>query len=228
MPASPPSPAPAPPAPASPDAPGAASDAAEGLRAAKKRRARDAMHRAALELVADHGLSGVTVEMIAERAEVSPRTFFNYWETKEAAMLGLDPERAVRALQLLAERPAGEPPHLSLRAVLIELTAHLPPDPELRLLKKRALEREPLLTQLSMGNLSEIQTLLTDALAERLAGEAVTVTDASQARVRAHLCVQLAFAASRTAFALSMAHGTETAAEMEHVHALIDQGRASA
>lgn len=199
-----------------------------GLRAAKKRRAREAMHRAALELVADRGASAVTVEMIAERAGVSPRTFFNYWETKEAAILGFDPERAVRAVQLLSERPLDEPPHVSLRAVVLQLTRHIPADPSLRMLNKRAMEREPLLAQLSMGNLAEMQTVLTDALRERLAASAQTVADAAEAPVRAHLCVQLAFAASRTAFAQSMAHGTDTAEEYLRIHALIDAGRASA
>ena len=63
-------------------------DQALGLRERKKRQSRIAMHRAALELVHEHGLSGVTVEAIAQRAGVSTRTFFNHWTTKESAIIG--------------------------------------------------------------------------------------------------------------------------------------------
>src|SRR5699024_11026365 len=58
-----------------------------GLRERKKHQSRIAMHRAALELVHEHGLSGVTVEAIAQRAGVSTRTFFNHWTTKEPAII---------------------------------------------------------------------------------------------------------------------------------------------
>src|SRR5699024_12339936 len=60
-----------------------------GLRERKKHQSRIAMHRAALELVHEHGLSGVTVEAIAQRAGVSTRTFFNHWTTKESAIIGV-------------------------------------------------------------------------------------------------------------------------------------------
>ena len=60
-----------------------------GLRELKKRQSRMAMHRAALELVLEHGLGGVTVEAIAQRAGVSTRTFFNHWSTKESAIIGV-------------------------------------------------------------------------------------------------------------------------------------------
>ncbi|WP_237565266.1 TetR/AcrR family transcriptional regulator [Ornithinimicrobium cavernae] len=57
------------------------------------------IHDAAADLVLDHGLARVTVDEIAERAGVSQRTFFNYFPTKEDAVLGVHaPERTERAL----------------------------------------------------------------------------------------------------------------------------------
>jgi AcrR family transcriptional regulator len=60
-----------------------------GLRERKKQRTRQAMHEAALALVTDRGLAGVTVEEICAEAGVSTRTFFNYFSSKGHAALGL-------------------------------------------------------------------------------------------------------------------------------------------
>lgn len=63
----------------------------------------------------------MTVEDIAEAADVSVRTFFNHFPSKEDAVVGLDPERVVELRQALAARPAEETPLVALRAVLGEL-----------------------------------------------------------------------------------------------------------
>ncbi len=60
------------------------------LRERKKQQTRQALHVAALTLVSEHGLDGVTVEQICADADVSPRTFFNYFTSKAHAALGLD------------------------------------------------------------------------------------------------------------------------------------------
>ncbi|GAA3342358.1 TetR family transcriptional regulator [Curtobacterium pusillum] len=60
-----------------------------GLRERKKQQTRNAIHEAALDLVTDRGLAGVTVEEICAAAGVSPRTFFNYFPSKGNAALGL-------------------------------------------------------------------------------------------------------------------------------------------
>ncbi|MGN8051448.1 TetR/AcrR family transcriptional regulator [Curtobacterium sp. 22159] len=60
------------------------------LRERKKQQTRQALHDAALTLVSANGLDGVTVEQICADAEVSPRTFFNYFTSKAHAALGLD------------------------------------------------------------------------------------------------------------------------------------------
>jgi AcrR family transcriptional regulator len=54
----------------------------------KWRATRRAIQVAAIEAVEEHGLSGATVAMITEAAEVAPRTFFNHFATKDAALLG--------------------------------------------------------------------------------------------------------------------------------------------
>ncbi|MDB1746675.1 TetR/AcrR family transcriptional regulator [Eggerthella lenta] len=60
---------------------------AEGLRYRKKLKARLSVERAALELVIERGYDGVTVEDICARAEISKKTFFNYFPSKAAAIM---------------------------------------------------------------------------------------------------------------------------------------------
>lgn len=62
--------------------------AGEGLRERKKRERRQALHRAAVELSLVHGYAQVTVEDICQRCDVAPRTFFNYFASKEEAVVG--------------------------------------------------------------------------------------------------------------------------------------------
>lgn len=59
------------------------------LRERKKAETWAAIHEAAASLAHQHGAGQATVEAIADIAGVSPRTFFNYFQTKEDAILGL-------------------------------------------------------------------------------------------------------------------------------------------
>jgi AcrR family transcriptional regulator len=63
-----------------------------GLRERKKQQTWSAIHEAAFQLVDEHGLEGTTIEQICQHADVSSRTFFNYFPSKMAAALGLTAE----------------------------------------------------------------------------------------------------------------------------------------
>lgn len=45
------------------------------------------LHAAAATLVREKGVAATTIDEIAERANVSRRTFFNYYDSKEDAIL---------------------------------------------------------------------------------------------------------------------------------------------
>ncbi|WAP52224.1 helix-turn-helix domain containing protein [Arthrobacter sp. ATA002] len=59
-----------------------------GLRARKRAAARSTIERAAVTLVLERGYERVTVDMICASGMVSPRTFFNYFGSKEGVFLG--------------------------------------------------------------------------------------------------------------------------------------------
>ncbi len=90
-----------------------------GLRERKKRACRASLVDAAQRLVARDGLDRVTVEEICTEAGVSPRTFFNYFESKDDAVLGHVPwaiDPAAAAL-FAAGGPSGD--HLADLGVLL-------------------------------------------------------------------------------------------------------------
>jgi AcrR family transcriptional regulator len=80
-----------------------------GLRARKKLATREALSWAALRLAAEQGLERVRVDDIAAAAGVSPRTYNNYFSSKEEAICAVVVERAKRVGVALRERPAAEP-----------------------------------------------------------------------------------------------------------------------
>ncbi len=63
------------------------------------------------------------MEEIAEACEVSPRTFFRYFPTKEDVLFADAAVRRERLLAVIAERPPGEPAFAALCAAMRTLTA---------------------------------------------------------------------------------------------------------
>ncbi|SMC89053.1 TetR/AcrR family transcriptional regulator [Kibdelosporangium aridum] len=80
----------------------------EGRRERKKQRTRQALIEAAVELFEAKGFQDTTVAEIAEAADVSTRTFFLHFPTKEDVLLANAEWRFDLGVQAIAERKAGE------------------------------------------------------------------------------------------------------------------------
>jgi AcrR family transcriptional regulator len=83
-------------------------DGAEGLRELKKRRMRTHISDVATGLFLEHGFETVTVARIAEVAEVSVNTVYNYFPTKEDLFFDREDEIVGRLARIVRERAVGE------------------------------------------------------------------------------------------------------------------------
>jgi AcrR family transcriptional regulator len=138
-----------------------------GLRERKKRATRAALQQAALELVSERGLEHVTTDDIAAAVDVSPRTFFNYFPSKEAAVVGADPERAARLRRALLDRPTDESPLEALRAVWVTQADAMAGDVEMWRRRLAAVEANPALRPALVASFTAAERALAAAVAER-------------------------------------------------------------
>ena len=144
-------------------------DGAEiGLRERKKQQTREALHRAAVRLVAERGLAQSTIEDIAEAADVSPRTFFNYFSTKESAVLGMHSEAAESVARWLHDRPADESPVEAVRASLRRYAETIAADKEMWNLRRAVVHKEPSIFAALAAASTALERRLAAALAERM------------------------------------------------------------
>ncbi len=84
------------------------SEAPAGLRERKREETRAHLEEAAVGIALAQGIEHATVDAISAAANVSPRTFFNYFASKEDAILGVqDPAIATAAIQQKVAEYAG-------------------------------------------------------------------------------------------------------------------------
>ena len=142
-------------------------EAAQGLRERKKARTREAIIEAALDLFERKGYDATTVEDIAAAAEVSPRTFFRYFESKLDLVMARSGEKHAGLGPLLASRPAGEGLVEAVReAMRAELAAQLA-DPLVRR-EFQVMLTTPSLRILAREHFYEEEAEMVPAVADRL------------------------------------------------------------
>ncbi|GLU47947.1 TetR family transcriptional regulator [Nocardiopsis ansamitocini] len=147
-----------------------------GLRERKKRQTRRELQRQALRLVVEQGIERVTVEEIAAAANVSPRTFFNYFPSKEEAVLGEGPpipEGETRAV-FVSGGPTGEL-FEDLKICLVTPLDEYSPSLEEVHLRKQLLSGEPQLLPKFMAGFAAMERALAEAIAERIGDDPVNL-----------------------------------------------------
>ena len=155
-----------------------------GLRERKRAQTRHRLEEAAVGLALRDGLDKVTIDAISERADVSPRTFFNYFDSKEDAILGVRPPDVTDEI-LAAHRARYDGSELieSLVGLLITVMGPMIADSAFRETRMQVVRQNPHLLDGLMTRMAGITEQLTAAvrqLAQQHGPAGAQVSDAAR------------------------------------------------
>lgn len=194
-----------------------------GLRERKRIATRRAIQLAALTLASERGFDRVTIDEISHAANVSPRTFFNYFPSKETAIIGELPELPdEEAVERFIDAGPEEPILHGMSLLLIaaidggELggVAEAPPGEvatslqEMHTLRRALLKDNPELFAQRMASMHTFEDALSAVVQRRLAHDDPALADEPEAlHQRARLVTYVAFAGMRHAWSCWADHG---------------------
>lgn len=191
-----------------------------GLRERKRLATRRAIQLAAVELASERGFDKVTIDEISHLANVSPRTFFNYFPSKESAIIGELPEIPDdKTIEEFVGAGADETILDGIRSLLVAAidtgdldaggdshdgrTAH-----DLLQLRRALLKDNPELFALRMASMHQFEDALSAVVQRRLAHDDPTLADDPETlHQRARLVTYVAFAGMRHAWSCWADHG---------------------
>jgi AcrR family transcriptional regulator len=139
-----------------------------GLRERKQRTTRETIHRVAVRRALADGPHSVTAAEISMEAGVSARTFFNYFPSKEDAMLGFHEELPTDAeLAAFAESDS-----VDLLDELVQLVRNVfsasPTDRTIMRDRRELVRRHPELLQRQMARVVAVEQRIASVVAERM------------------------------------------------------------
>src|SRR5213083_78570 len=137
-----------------------------GLRERKKQRTRETIARAARELFAERGYHDTTLPEIAEAADVSTRTIFAYFPSKEDILFSDFPVVKEALAQALAARPEGEEALETVRQFI--LSSQSLEKSELEHQLSRCVDNDETLRSHLRARLAQLEDLIAAAIAKDL------------------------------------------------------------
>lgn len=173
----------------------------------QKRRAQlsDRIEAHAIDLFERNGYEVVTVADIAEASDISTRTFFRYFATKDEVLFSGADDGLQRLSELISARPAAERPFAAVRAASLEYAAGLADQLDMLVRREGLATSNPAIRRRERARTA----LWATRIAEVLRGRDPTVDDLTLAMVSA--CPGIALAAAIHAM------GTQTDRRFEAV-----------
>ncbi|MBN6035977.1 TetR family transcriptional regulator [Amycolatopsis sp. 195334CR] len=165
-----------------------------GMRERKKLRTRKALIGGALRLFHDKGFDETTVAEIAATADISTRTFFSYFESKDDIVFYDYRARLARSLELLNQRRPGEGAGQLLRRVLEQSVFQLADETDFD--RARLIDSVPALRARELHLLFDTQRRLAHALHRACPAELDLVEAAAMVGALVG-AIKMAIAASR-------------------------------
>src|SRR5207248_732119 len=135
-----------------------------GLRERKKQRTRETIARAARELFAERGYHATTLPDIAEAADVSTRTIFAYFPSKEDILFSDFPLMKAALAQALAQRPEGTDALETVRDFIV--STHKAEKSELDERLHLCVANDPTLRSHLRARIAQLEEVIAPAIAE--------------------------------------------------------------
>jgi AcrR family transcriptional regulator len=145
-----------------------------GLRERRKALTAAELEAAAYRLFGERGFDAVTVDDIAAEADVSRRTFFRYFASKEDVLLADHFVQLGRLRDAMAARPADEPIITALRNALLSMTSDFEDRKEMIIVRGRIMRDTPSLQARSLVHQKLWEDAMQEMVAERLGVDPVT------------------------------------------------------
>lgn len=174
-----------------------------GRRERKKRQTRHALEDAAWRLFLRKGFDATTVDDITEAVDVSQRTFFRHFPSKEAVLFADLEDQLERVAEAFERRPADEPLVTAVRGAILSLADDFTARREQHLLRARVGANTPAVATYQRTVVqSAFEEAIASAVAQRLGVDPET-------DLRPNLVAGAASAAMGAAYTAWMARGGE-------------------
>jgi AcrR family transcriptional regulator len=163
--------------------------ATPALRERKKAATFAILREAALSLCTEDGLDAVTIDAICLRANVSRRTFFNYFAERDDALIGWSPQDHSDLVDVILARPSTEDPLTAVEAALVDFVETATTTALWRA-RIGLLRRHPRLRERFSALSRQMESSVTEAVSRR--------TGTSQSDVAVTMLAAATLAAART------------------------------
>jgi AcrR family transcriptional regulator len=175
-------------------------DAAPGLRARKRQETRERLTRAAMALFLGRGFDATTVDDIAVAADVSRRSFFHYFASKEDVVFAWQDQVNKALVAEVAARPTAESMLVAAENAICTMAGQVDPGEAMAMAKLK--QDNPALQAHDQVKYERLERELAAALGRRAPHKSDKAT-----KLEARLVAMMAAGAMRIGSELWAAHG---------------------